>query len=154
VAHAASGEECAYDALLVALGARAHPRYRHALTVDDRRMDETLHGLIQDIEGRYIDSLAFVVPPRVGWPLPIYELALMTAGRAYDMDLEISLTVVTPEPQPLAIFGEGASAAVEGLLSEAGITTLTSSYAEVPASGHVVLHPGDRRLSFDRVVAL
>ena len=50
-----------YDALVLALGARAVPRYKHAITIDDRRMDETLHGLIQDIEGGYVDSLAFVL---------------------------------------------------------------------------------------------
>ena len=54
-----------YDALVLALGARAVPRYGHAITIDDRRMDETLHGLIEDIEGGYVDSLAFVSP--AGW---------------------------------------------------------------------------------------
>ena len=34
---------------------------------------------------------------RVGWPLPLYELALMTAGRAYEMQVDVELTVVTPE---------------------------------------------------------
>ena len=47
---------------MLALGAHAVPRYKHAITIDDRRMDETLHGLIQDIEGGYVDSLAFVAP--------------------------------------------------------------------------------------------
>jgi sulfide:quinone oxidoreductase len=154
VAHTDENEQLRYDALVLALGARAHHRYQHALTIDDRRLDEDLHGLIQDIEGQYVHSLAFVVPPRMAWPLPIYELALMTAGRAYDMNIEISVTVITPEDAPLAIFGPGATTAVERLLREAGINTLTSSYAEVPRSGHVILTPGDRRLQFDRVVAL
>jgi sulfide:quinone oxidoreductase len=154
VAHTAEGEELPYDAMILALGARAYPRYRHALTVDDRRMDETLHGLIQDIEGRYVRSLAFVVPPRMAWPLPIYELALMTAGRAYDLSLETSVTLVTPEDAPLAIFGVEASTTVAALLEESGVTTITSSYAEVPAAGEVVMFPGDRRQKFDRVVAL
>ena len=75
-------------------------------------MDETLHGLIQDIEGGYVDSLAFVAPGRMAWPLPLYELALMTAGRAYDMNVELATTIVTPEDSPLAIFGSAASDAV------------------------------------------
>jgi sulfide:quinone oxidoreductase len=154
VVHTAGGEQLSYDALLLALGARAHPRYEHAITVDDRHLDEILHGLIQDIEGRYVKRLVFLVPPRMAWPLPIYELALMTAGRAYDMELEISVTVVTPEDAPLAIFGQEASTSVAELLRQAGIATVTSSYAEVPSSKEVVLHPGDRRLSCDRVVAL
>ena len=92
-------EAIGYDALVLALGAD-HPRYTHALTIDDRRMDDTLHGLIQDIEGDYLHTLAFVSPGRMAWPLPLYELALMTAGRAYDMGVELSITIVTPEDAP------------------------------------------------------
>lgn len=153
-AHTQGGRELHYDALLLALGAMAHGRYGHALTIDDRRLDELLHGLIQDVEAHYVRSLAFIIPPRMAWPLPVYELALMTAGRAYDMNLELPVTVITPEDAPLAIFGQEASATVSGLLGEAGVTTIGSSYAEVPEQGHVVLSPGDRRMSFDRVVAL
>jgi sulfide:quinone oxidoreductase len=154
LAHTANGEQHAYDALLLALGARAQPRYSHALTIDDRRLDETLHGLIQDIEGGYLHSVAFVIPPRMAWPLPVYELALMTAGRAYEMNREISVSVVTPEDSPLAIFGQQASSTVEELLRKAGVTTITSSYAAVPEPGRVELSPGDRHLTVDRVVAL
>ena len=138
VAHTANGEELLYDALIVALGARLRPPYPHALTVDDRHLDETLHGLIQDVEGQYVRSLALVVPPRMAWPLPIYELALLIAGRAYDMNVETSLTVITPEDAPLAIFGAQVSTTVAALLRESGIKTITSSYAEVPATGEVV----------------
>jgi sulfide:quinone oxidoreductase len=152
--HTRAGEQVAYDALVLALGGRAHTRYPHALTIDDRRLDETLHGLIQDIEGGYVHSLAFVAPGRMPWQLPIYELALMTAGRAYDADIELAVTIVTPEDAPLAIFGASASAAVGELLTRAHIQTITSAYAEVPGAGEVVINPGDRRLLCDRVVAL
>ena len=154
VAHTAEGKALSYDALILALGARAQPRYAHALTLDDRRLDETLHGLIQDVEGGYVHSLGFVVPPRMAWPLPIYELALMMAGRAYDLNLEIPVTVVTPEDAPLAIFGQEASSTVSELLDRAGVATITSSYAEVPDAKTVLLSPGDRHLRFDRLVAL
>ena len=139
---------------MLALGARAHPRYEHALTIDDHRMDETMHGLIQDIEGGYVKSLAFVAPARLPWQLPLYELALMTAARAYDMDIELAATIVTPEATPLAIFGATASNAVGERLRKAGIATINSAYAEVPSVGEVVINPGDRRLHVDRVVAL
>src|SRR5262245_12581784 len=154
VAHTQQGHQLAYDALILALGARAHPHYEHALTIDDRRMDAIFHGLIQDVEGQYVRRLVFVIPGRMGWPLPIYELALMPVGRAYDMDFEISLTVVTPEDAPLGIFGPGASAGVARLLQDCKIATIPSAYAEVPGSGRVVVNPGDRRLEIDRVVAL
>jgi sulfide:quinone oxidoreductase len=154
IAHTEAGEQIEYDALVLALGAKAIPLYRHALTIDDRRMDETLHGLIQDIEGGYIHSLAFVAPGRMPWQLPLYELALMTAGRAYDMSVELAVTIVTPEDAPLAIFGSGASSAVGKLLERAHIQTINSAYAEIPHTGEVVINPGDRRLQVDRVIAL
>ncbi len=152
--HTKSDEPIPYDALMLALGARATKRYTHALTIDDRRMDETLHGLIQDVEGGYVRSLAFVSPGRMAWPLPLYELALMTAGRAYDMGIELSVTIATPEDAPLAIFGAAVSNAVSERLEKAGIQTISSAYTEIPAQGEVVINPGDRRLRVDRVVAL
>jgi sulfide:quinone oxidoreductase len=152
--HTKRKEAIVYDALILALGARAHPRYAHGTTIDDRRLDDTLHGLIQDIEGGYIHSMAFVSPGRMAWPLPLYELALMTAGRAYDTQAELATTIVTPEDSPLAIFGQSASDAVAELLQHANVHTITSAYAEVPEGNEVVINPGNRRLKVDRVVAL
>jgi len=154
VLHTEGAAAIEYDTLVLALGARACARYKHALTIDDRRLDEILHGLIQDIEGGYVHSLAFVAPGRMAWQLPLYELALMTAGRADDMGVELATTIVTPEDSPLAIFGSAASGAVAELLERARIQTINSAYAEVPSVGEVVINPGDRRLRVDRVVAL
>jgi sulfide:quinone oxidoreductase len=154
IAHTEAGAQIEYDALLIAMGAKICPRYKHALTIDDSRLDETLTGLIQDIEGGYVKSVAFIAPGRMAWPLPLYELAMMTAGRAYDMDVELKTTVITPEDSPLAIFGATASAAIAELLSKARVETIHSAYAEVPHTGEVVVNPGDRRLQVDRVVAL
>ncbi len=152
--HTKADRTLEYDALVLAAGARIHPRFTHALTIDDRHLDELLRGLVQDVEGGYVRSLAFVVPGRMAWPLPLYELALMTAGRAYDMGVALATTIVTPEDAPLAVFGPGVSDAVAQLLAREHIDTITSAYAEVPSTGSVVINPGDRRLSVDRVVAL
>ncbi len=78
----------------------------------------------------------------------------MTAGRAYDMNIELKVTIVTPEDSPLAIFGQDASNAVTELLERSNIQTINSAYAEVPSSGEIVINPGDRRLPVDRVIAL
>ena len=151
---AESGDEHRYDALVVGLGAFAHARYEHAITIDDRRLDELLHGLIQDVEGGYVKRLAFVASAPMAWPLPMYELALMTARRAYDMNVEMAITILTPEDSPLAIFGEGVSRAVTELLADSQIEVVTSAYCEIPQPGQIEISPGDRRLEVDRVVAL
>jgi sulfide:quinone oxidoreductase len=154
IAYTASDAQVEYDALVLALGARARPRYEHAITIDDRKLDETMHGLVQDVEEGYVKSIAFISPGRMAWPFPLYELALMTAGRAYDMDVEVDITIVTPEDSPLAIFGQTASSAVAELLEKAHIKTIHSAYAEVPRAGEVVINPGERHLKVSRIVAL
>jgi sulfide:quinone oxidoreductase len=154
IAYTASGQELHYDALLLALGARMRAPFDHGLTIDDARMDEQLHGLVQDVEGGDVHSIAFVSPARIGWPLPLYELALMTAARAYDMGVKVDLSIVTPEQAPLAIFGEEASQAVAGLLADAEITVIASAHAQVPEPGRVIIQPGERSLDADRVIAL
>jgi sulfide:quinone oxidoreductase len=152
--HTEAGDALEYDALVLALGAKVTERYPHALTIDDRDLDETLHGLIQDIEGDFIHKLAFVIPGRIGWPLPLYELALMTAARAYDTQIELETTIVTSEEAPLGIFGDTASRGVAALLAAAKIETITSAHAEVPSYGEVLMSEGEQRLDVDRVIAL
>src|SRR5215216_1709156 len=48
-------------------------------------VDDAAGELRLDIEEGYNKSLAMVVPPGSVWPLPVYELALMTAGEAREM---------------------------------------------------------------------
>jgi sulfide:quinone oxidoreductase len=154
LAHTADGVALPYDGLLLAMGALMRPAFGHAVTIDDSRMDDLLHGVIEDVEGGYARRLAFVAPSRLGWPIPIYELALMTAARAYDMSVDVEITVVTPEDAPLAVFGSNASDAVAKLLEDAGIALISSARAQVPQSGQVTIQPGDRMLAVDRVIAL
>ena len=90
----------------------------------------------------------------MAWQLPLYELALMTAGRAYDMNIELPITIITPEDTPLAIFGTAASSAIAARLARAHIETINSAYVEIPNAGEVVINPGDRRMHVQRVVAL
>ena len=154
IVHTEHGAALEYDALLLALGARLRPAFSHGLTIDDRQLDEQLHGLMQDVEGGYVRSLAFVAPSPMPWPLPIYELALMTAGRAYEMGIEISITVATPEDAPLGVFGATVSESVSGLLASRGIDMILSAHSEVAEPGVVSIHPGERSLRVDRIIAL
>lgn len=154
VLHTDRGQDLPYDALLLALGARLRPAFAHAITIDDREIDEQLHGLIQDIEGGYVGSVAFIAPSPMPWPLPIYELALMTAARAYDMGVDVAITIATPEETPLALFGARVSDRLKRLLDARGIVTVGSARCSISQPGVVSIHPGDRTLRVDRVVAL
>jgi sulfide:quinone oxidoreductase len=113
-----------------------------------------LNGVIADLEEGWSRSIAFVVPRGCTWPLPLYELALMTAQEVWSMNIDhTELHFVTPELEPLEIFGETASAAVAGLLEKARITLHPGVAARIPHSGRIKIAPGVE-LVVDCVVAL
>ena len=148
------GDTLAYDALLVGVGGVQHVPYPRALTYGAPGAEERMHGLIQDVEAGYVKRVAFVVPAGVSWPVPLYELALMTAERADDMCAHVELTLVTPESSPLELFGPDTARDVGGLLDQAGIVLRTNTRADVPATNLVRLHPDGEHLRVDRVVTL
>ena len=148
------GTELAYDALLVCVGTRMRAAYEHVTTVDDRHLDELLHGLVQDLEGGYVKSLAIVVPAPPPWPLPAYELALMASERAWETQADTRISILTPEESPLGLFGPNASMELANLLAERRINLVTSAYCEIPEPRTIVIHPGDRSLHADRIIAL
>jgi two-component system response regulator NreC len=152
--HTATGAELEYDALLLGVGGRTRSRNPRAIMIDDARFDEESHGLIADVEGGYVQRVAFIVPAGAGWSLPIYELALSTAKHALDTHVELAVMIVTAERAPLAIYGETVSDAVARLLEQRGITIVTDAHPEVPDDSHVNLRPGDVSREFDRVIAL
>src|SRR5215216_4653346 len=142
VVHTGEGRRVEYDALLVAVGARQVEPYQHVATFRDAEADASYHGIVQDIEGGYSRKLAFIQPVGPVWPLPLYELALMTAERAETMDIrDLEFAFVTPEPRPLAVFGGAVSDAVTKRLARAGIKVYCSSLAKVPAAGRLLIQP-------------
>jgi sulfide:quinone oxidoreductase len=153
VVHTAEGAELRYDALLIAVGARQAPAFEHATTFRDAEAEALLTGLVEDIEGGYTKSVAFIAPPGPVWQLPLYELALMTAERAKGMGMTgVEVIVATPDEAPLAVFGSNVSDAVVRLLGEAGVTVHSSTAAEV--SGPKSLRLGSEEIEADRIVAL
>ena len=133
------------------MGARSEPALRHALTWTPETDHELFGGLLRDLEEGYAASVAFVVPPVVAWPLPVYELALMTAWEARGMGADVDVTIYTPEDAPLALFGTAASEALRAELDEVGVRVVTGARVEDAERGLVV---GGRPLESQRAVAL
>jgi sulfide:quinone oxidoreductase len=151
----ASGEEIGYDVLLVATGAVASRPANGGIAFTGSAADEeALHGLIQDVEGGYAKRVAFVVPEGNGWPLPLYELALMLAARAFEMGVPVDLHLITTEDAPLGLFGPPAAREVEALLQVAGIVLHAGTSAERLDHGRLRLMPGEEQLQESRVVTL
>jgi sulfide:quinone oxidoreductase len=143
-----------FDALLLAPGARAVEGVPGASTWWPGGDPTAFGGLLRDIEEGYTKRLAFVIPPGAVWPLPAYELALMTAGEARAMGHDdVRITVVTPERTPLSLFGAEASAALADELAAAGVALETGAVARVAGAG-LTLEPEGRTLAVERVVAV
>jgi sulfide:quinone oxidoreductase len=112
---------------------------------------------LRDLEEGYTTRVAFVVPPGAAWPLPAYELALMTAWDARDMNRDdVEITVYTTEEAPLGLFGSEATIALRTDLAEAGIRVEVSAYVTEDGDDRdrLVVQPGDRGIDAQRVVAL
>ena len=151
------GYELPYDMLVLALGARPDREW-HAdgvLTFRDGRDGPSYRLLLHQLREGRVNKLAFVKPTGPTWPMPLYDLALMTAadGAAHQR-LEVELSLITPEEEPLGIFGASASAAVARLLDERGVSVHTSSIGVPGLPGWLEIRPGDRRLAVDRIVTV
>jgi sulfide:quinone oxidoreductase len=158
VARTAEGEAIEYDALLVAVGALPVEGVARARTWWPGGDPEILGGLLRDLEEGYVKSVAFVVPSGFVWPLPVYELALMTAHDARGMGADdVTVTVVTPEARPLAVFGDRASAALGEELERAGVRLVAGTVADPrPAAGgtEVARPDGGEPIVAQRTVAI
>jgi len=143
-----------YDVLLVACGAVPTPAVAGALTFRGPADTERMRQLLEEIAAARVGRVAFVVPWGVVWSLPIYELALMTAAYLAERGLDsVELVLVTPEEEPLQLFGRAGSEAVRELLEERGVAIRTNSCAVEFVGGELLLVP-EGSIAVERVVAL
>jgi sulfide:quinone oxidoreductase len=140
---AAGGEELPYDQLVLALGAAPVAVFENAFTF---RGPDNAAELGHRLEG--VGSVAYVATASSVWPLPAYELALMTARSS---DAEVSL--LTAESAPLEAFGPEHGAQVARLLDDAGIELFLQASPD-HFDGERLLVPMAGVLPVELVVAL
>jgi len=143
-----SGEPIHYDKLLIAVGAQPKPALDVAISFGGPADAPAVTRALADSA-----RLAFVLPSASGWALPIYELAIMAATELRNRGAEPEITIVTPEPAPLWVFGESASRAIAELLSERGIAVRAAARAIAVGPGVLELADGPP-VAADRVIAL
>ena len=126
-----------YDALLVAVGAEPTEAIPGALTFRGPADTDRIRALLDELAAGDVRRVVFAVPWGAVWSLPLYELVLMTAGWLGAHGVQgVELSIVTPEQEPLQLFGPAASAAVKALLEERGIDVVTSSSVTELDDGH------------------
>lgn len=133
------GHELPYGALLLALGAHESSPYEHACVFTDRDRDQRFRAVLREIDSGQAKRVAFVLPDGPAWPVPLYELALLTAARARALSLDLRIDFVTPEGRPLKAFGQAAAEALFPLLEDAGIELHLGVSARVPTPRLVTL---------------
>ena len=74
------GDRVGYEFLVLAMGARTSVALPGALTFRGPPDIDAFAQLVRDLESGSVRRVAFAAPDVVKWPLPIYELALMTAA--------------------------------------------------------------------------
>jgi sulfide:quinone oxidoreductase len=154
LAQTSAGSSIPYDVLLVACGAGPIPAVAGALTFRGPADTERMRTLLEEIVAGEVGRVAFAVPWGAVWSLPIYELALMTAAYLAERGLGgVELALVTPEEEPLQLFGRAGSEAVRQLLEERGIALQTGSCPVELVDGELRLVP-EQTIAADRVVAL
>jgi sulfide:quinone oxidoreductase len=154
VVRTSDAEELPYDVLLLTLGARAEEAVPNALTFRGPEDGPALAAILEEALNGDLRSLVFAIPAGVAWPLPLYELALLTGTYLTNAGTRgVELAVVTPEEAPLSLFGAAASDAVRELLEIRGIELHVRTTPVSFEAGILRLAP-ERRLDTDCVVAL
>jgi sulfide:quinone oxidoreductase len=148
-----NGESLAYDYLLIAVGGRFRPALEGVTTFPSHGEPFSVDAVLDRAEQKD-HRLAFIVPRGASWPLPLYEIALMSQRRAAQRRIDAKIAVITPESAPMGIFGPAPSAAVGELLRARGIEVLTDSTVREVGSEGIRLSPGDRVLGPAEAISL
>lgn len=148
------GERVPYDHLIVATGARMLWALPGAVTYWGVADEGQVADLLAELRSGRLNRLALTMPVGHSWVLPLYELALLAANvldkTAND---RTRITVVTPEPAPLGIFGPRAAKQTSALLAERRIDVVAGVRPVSFAAGRLRIDPGDD-VDADAVITL
>jgi sulfide:quinone oxidoreductase len=153
VARTSDGDEIEYDGCLLALGAVTRPAVPGALTFAGPAEETAVAQVIDEAVTTGVGRIVFAVPSGAGWPLPAYELALLSAARLSDAGVATEIVLVTPEDAPLALFGPRASDAIAELLVLRGIAVRCGTTPLEFDGSLLRVAPGEP-VPADRVVAM
>lgn len=137
------GDEVEYDYLVVACGARMLWTVPGAATFWGASDEDASVDVVRELQAGALRKVVFTIPAGRGWPLPIYELALLAATQLKGADNpSAELRIVTPEDAPLQLFGVRASEQMGQLLAERGIEIVTGASPVKFENGQLDIAPG------------
>jgi sulfide:quinone oxidoreductase len=149
-----NGMELAYDDLVVATGARVVSALPGATTLRGLEDVAEIRAIRHQLLARDIHSVAFAVPAKSTWALPLYNLALAMGAEAAAAGVtDAQLTIVTPHDAPLPLFGSAAGDALAPLLAASGVVLRTGVQPVQVQDGRLLLGIG-QALPAERVIAL
>lgn len=148
------GRRFDYDILVVALGTRRSAAVPGSVTLGGPGYTNRFRTVLRDLDLHKVHTIAFAVPVGASWPLPLYELALMTAAHVADRGLrKVALHIATHEARPLDLFGNDAADELDQLLHERSIALHPNRIPIEARDEQLILAPGPS-LDAERVVSL
>jgi sulfide:quinone oxidoreductase len=94
------GDELPYDRLVLAVGAQPDSEWHSqgVRSITAVATAPTTGCWCASSARARVDQVAFVKPARASWPLPLYDLALLTAAECAAHDrADVELSLITPE---------------------------------------------------------
>ncbi len=148
------GRRLHYDILALTTGAARVAPFPGALTFGSGPAAAAdLRALVADLVVRDSPRIAFALPSPSSWPLPLYELAVLTAQELREHGSKATVRIVTPEACALELFGPAARDALEPTLQTLGIELVARAQPREVLEGGLRLADGEI-VAADEVITL